>query len=244
MIGYKGIELRKGILRAKNRFSDGTDIFEVGIEQPFYEINDGPGFTENGYSFCGTIEDVLYWENYLTQPSIRRYYPDIRLFEIETGDSKVIGVSSHYKAEKITVVREITQEEIIDYFEKHADRLKGEEKTAFDIYKNEHLKPYEQILDKCKINETIVNSCIRLRSGDFCLQSETHLSLENCSNCKFNDIKGDALYDMTDYFYLHARRQLYEGKSLDGIEEYHELDGHISERVSLELLYKFLVASA
>lgn len=39
------------------------------------------------------------------------------MFEVDTLDEKVIGKSYHYKASRIKLVREVSKNEIIKYFE-------------------------------------------------------------------------------------------------------------------------------
>lgn len=109
MVGYKGIILNYGILKSKYE-----QKFELGIEAPKVAVDDGIAFSEAGYSFCGTMEEVLLHMNYL-DVSMNKAKLDIRLFEIETL-GKVIGNSAHYKAESIILKREVVAEEIVRYF--------------------------------------------------------------------------------------------------------------------------------
>lgn len=111
MIGYKGVVLKNGILRSKY-----GDIFEVDIPREYQEVDDGVAFTECGYSFCETIEEVVCHENFIMSLEHRRIR-DVRLFEVDTLDEKVIGKSYHYKASRIKLVREVSKNEIIKYFE-------------------------------------------------------------------------------------------------------------------------------
>ena len=59
MFGYKGIQYINGILRAKASSGKTGDIFEVGVPKQKVKIDDGAGFSDNGYSFCGKMEEVL-----------------------------------------------------------------------------------------------------------------------------------------------------------------------------------------
>ena len=149
MIGYKGIILQRGILRAEfNPYgTDGGDIFEIGVPKQVVDIDDRMAFTENGYSFCRTIEGVLNWMDYISEIQYRRFNTDVRLFEIDTLDSDVIvKEDGHCKAKQIVVNREISPEEIIQYFKKYPERLSSEEeRMKFNKYCEECPQPYKVI---------------------------------------------------------------------------------------------------
>jgi hypothetical protein len=241
MVGYKGIELRKGILRAKSNGGGDGDIFEVGVPKQIVNVDDGMAFSENGYSFCGTIEAVLEWMDYLTENKYRNVSVDMRLFEINTLDSKVIGGNTHYKATQIVVNREITPEEIIQYYEQHPDKLFSKEnKEKFDKYRIDQPQPYKLIIDRQEIENLMVKSCFRFGQESLCVQDNININMDKCRICPGKDINGDVFYDLTDYQYLIARSKLYRGYDLSVIEEYALLENNMIARNNLELLDSWL----
>lgn len=241
MVGYKGIELRKGILRAKSNGTGDGDIFEIGIPKQIVHVDDGFAFSENGYSFCGTIEAVLEWMDYLTENKYRNKSVDMRLFEIDTLGSKVIGGNTHYKATQIVVNREITSKEIIQYFKEYPDKLISEEnKEKFNKYCLDQPQPYKLIIDKHEIDKLMVKSCFRFRQESFCVQEKTSTDMDKCKICPGKNIKGDVFYDLSDYQYLIARSKLYNGAELSTIEEYGLLANNTVAKKNLELQSSWL----
>ena len=181
MIGYKGIELRNGILRSKY-----NDIFELNVPTEPMEVDDGIAFTEAGYSFCGRIEQVVSHENILPalkHPASR----DIRLFEIESiGD--VVGSSYHYKSTQIIVKREITQAELITYLDGNDNAqeyiFKNITKEQFSAYKSLNIDDYHIITSEKDIEKTYVKSCARLGQAHLCCQTDNgDLQLSLCDSC-------------------------------------------------------------
>ncbi len=238
MIGYKGIEVDKGILRSKANGGDPGEIFEIGVPSRKVELDDGCGFTENGFSFCGAMEYVLPWENILDPKDVPGLTVS-RLFRIDTLGGKVIGGSSHYKAEQIVVLEEVTKDEIVAYFTEHPDRLKVEYKKDYEDFCNRPWEPYQELLDKKQINNVIVNSCFRRQQKSMCVQIDGSEDIKKCESCMGYTLRGDVGDSLIEYWYLEARRKLKEGKALQDIEEYKllVLGKHSAEIRGLELLY-------
>ena len=115
LYGFKAIELKNGILRSKTNGNKQGIIFEIGIESQYSEVCSGISFAENGYSFCDSIDEVLDHEADFINPLDERRFRDVRLFRIKTS-GLVIGDSSHRKAERITVIDEVIQSELVEYF--------------------------------------------------------------------------------------------------------------------------------
>ena len=240
MLGYKGIQYSNGILRAKVSFGKTGDIFEVGVPKQKVQIYDDRRFTENGYSFCRKIEDVLNWENYCELLKNRIGGVDSRLFLIDTLDSRVIGGSDHYKAEQIVVLREITHDEIVQYFTAHP-MLRGRiSEEQWGKFCDDKFEEYKLIIDADEINKTLVKNCLGLGQVTFCKQDSQDYELSKCIGCGIKTIRGNTFYDLTDYYYLHARRKLYIGVPLEDIEEYQELEGCKVEQDNLRLLARWL----
>ena len=240
MRGYKGIRYTNGILRAKVSFEKTGEIFEVGVPKQKVIIDEEMGFSENGYSFCGNIEEVLAWENFCIPLKNRKPDSDIRLFLIDTLDSKVIGDSSHYKAEQIVLLREITHNEIVQYFTERPNLKTIIKKELWEIFCNDNIEEYKLIINADEINKTLVKNCFRLGQPNLCEQEPQNYSLVRCDECRGKMLLGNTFYDLTDYYYLHARRKIYDGMLLEEIEEYKKLNGCVGEQNSLKLLNEWL----
>ena len=237
MKGFKGIEVVNGILRSKSNGDEAGAIFEIGVLTDKTAIDDGMGFSEKGYSFCGAIEDVLPWENFLGS----KYAPGFvvsRLFRIDTLNNRVIGSKSHYKAERIVVLEEVCKEEIIKYFEENPKRLPEEYKRDFESFCEMQWEPYTEVADQKSIGDLIVYNCFRRHQKSLCLQEAGFEDIEKCKICPGYMWRGDVGNSMFDYLYLQARRKIKAGMPLSDVEEYHQLkSGKRSiEAHSLELL--------
>lgn len=240
MQGYKGIQYINGILRARFGFGKTKDIFEIEVPKQKVKIDDGMGFTENGYSFCKTIEEVLMWENYCKPLKLRKAEGDCRLFLIDTLDGKVTGCSNHYKAEQIVVLREITHDEIVQHFTKNPAMRANMEKELWETYCNDKIEEYKLQIDADEIDKTLIENCARLGQVGVCKQDFPNFMLSKCKECEGKEWSGDTFHDLTDYYYLYARKKLYDGTPLENIEEYHSLKGCDAEQDSLRLLSEWL----
>ncbi|MBN3407949.1 hypothetical protein CJF15_02015 [Clostridium botulinum] len=233
MKGYKGIGYRNGILRSKY-----NSIFEVGIPTPHMEIDSGIGFSESGYSYCKTIEDVIYWEHFIQIDSSA--LREIRLFEIESvGD--YTGTGDHYKAESIIVKREVPQAEILEYLLYNLAAFKvvlsevGME--TFKKYKSRTIIEYTREIEEEKIKRIYVNSCLRKNQKGLCLQeSYSSSDLKLCENCAGKEWGGSLKSNEHDYWYLLSRAKLLQGYSLNSIEYYKKLKEDIKRKNEYEML--------
>lgn len=248
MIGYKGIALHHGILRSKIRSGTSGDIFELNVPKEIQEINNGIAFSEIGYSFCGSMEDVLNHEPYITPLEDRKPgFVDSRLFEIDTLDSECIGSSYHYKAKQIKLVREVPFDEIVDYLDSYFRRHPNAEKKAlFARYRKEPIPAYTPVYDVKEIEKLFVRECIRLFQEDMCVQTPgNEYSLDKCKECLNGHgayLAMDALSEENDLLYLLARSKVHFGQSLDSIEEYAMLKerNYITEARSIDLIYNWM----
>ena len=77
---------------------------------------------------------------------------------------------------------------------------------------------------------------LSLTIGDKLITDGMEFSLK----CEGKESGGGALLDRTDYYYLHAKRKLYEGETLEDIIEYKKLEGCEIERNNLRLLSDWL----
>lgn len=237
MKGYKAVLYENGILRSKINFGKTRDIFEIGIPKQKVEVTKDIAFSENGYSFCGTIEEVANCMDILAP--VRGRTPagvDYRLFLIDTLDSLVIGTSNHYKAEQIVLEKEITQDEIIRYFMDNPKLRANIDEKLWNEFCNGKIQPYILIKEKKDIEELIIENCIRYQQYDLCKQVPDNLDIGVCKKCKGWKWSGDTQSNMKDYFYLIARSKLYNGAELYDIDEYYNLNSYENEQNSLRLI--------
>ncbi len=238
MIGYKGIEVEKGILRSKSNGGAPGEIFEIGIPTRKVEVDDDSGFSENGYSFCGEMEYVIPWEDFFGPKGVQELMVS-RLFRIDTLGGKVIGGSAHYKAEQIVVLEEVTKDEIVAYFKEHPDRLKAEFKDSFEEFCARPWEPYKVLYDKKEINDLMIASCFRRTQKSACVQEDGREDINKCLSCSYYFSPMTVGDNLVKYWYLEARRQIHLGLALSDIEEYQLLKNEKStvEVQSLERLY-------
>lgn len=200
MTGYKGVILYHGILKSKYR-----QVFELGIATPMLQVDDGLAFSEAGYSFCGTMEEVLYHMNYLSVAT-NNAMQDTRLFEIETT-GQVVGASYHYKAESITLKREILAPEIVDYFTKK--RFDGKLGEIISEYLPEYKRcspvPYKECESIEEIRKIMVTSCLRLGQKDLCRQDPPKWDYDICKSCTGYAWLGDPGSYEEDYYRLYEK---------------------------------------
>lgn len=200
MVGYKGIILNYGILKSKYE-----QKFELGIEAQKVAVDDGIAFSEAGYSFCGTMEEVLLHMNYL-DVSMNKAKLDIRLFEIETL-GKVIGNSAHYKAESIILKREVVAEEIVRYFStnKFTGKIGRIVSEYLPRYIEHPTKPYKECQTIQDIEDIMVGSCLRLGQEEVCMQKQMKKEYALCKLCIGYEWSGDpgSYEEVYEYLFNH-----------------------------------------
>ena len=102
MKGYKALNIDMS-----SAYSDIT--YEIGKK---YTITGKLKMYENGYHFCKCLEDIeLYYK-----------IAESRIFEVE-AEGKIINANNIFCAESITLVRELSKEEIHQYFVDNQKRI-------------------------------------------------------------------------------------------------------------------------
>ena len=79
---------------------------------------------------------------------------DERLFLIDTLDSCVIGSSKHFKAEQIVIEKEITQDEIIQYYLDHPELKPNIREDLWNEFCNDKIQPYVYVKEEKEIEKT------------------------------------------------------------------------------------------
>lgn len=208
--GYKGIYIRKGILDADSY------IYELGI--PYYEERRDPFDTDfqDVYShFCISIEDVLYhWRDCITQSVLNAengtYHDECRLFRVRAKDHCFSYHNGGWVSNDLTVLSEVTQEEIIEYFKQHPDfrervmkKLESDRKTSdlWERYQKVTVKPYSNILSVQEIIKLCAEAC-PYHGSESCVVLKDH---SKCFSCGFFD------FNMVRFAYLIARKEIQDG---------------------------------
>lgn len=169
---------------------------------------------------------------------------DERLFLIDTLDSCVIGSSKHFKAEQIVIEKEITQDEIIQYYLDHPELKPNIREDLWNEFCNDKIQPYVYVKEEKEIEDLIIKNCLRYGQDDLCAQISNDSYMEICEKCIGWQWRGDTRSNMKDYLYLIIRSKLYNGIELNCIEEYHKLEGYENERKSLRLISEYLKKQA
>lgn len=196
MIGYKGLTLDNGILFANNKY-----IYDIKI--PFIEEKKNPyknDFQDIYSHFCESIEDVLDWRNFISTP-------DYRLFKVK-AEGHCFRYRDHWVANKLTVISEVTQDEIIDYFKSNVERLKiigSKLESDWNDYQKEKIKPYKFIIDNDEIIEEYKSSCKAYKS-EICKQSGSSFNEGLCDICLFS--RTPCACDKGNLYYLQLRAEI------------------------------------
>ncbi len=226
VLGYKGLRISDGILYTERY------IYELGI--PYEEDIRDPFKTDyqDVYShFCTSIEDVFLWRDCITA-SVRNveehtYCDEYRIFKVCAEDHCFQNTEGGWVANKLTVLSEVLQSEIIDYFEKNPDikksvimKLEKENKTTdlWSRYKKVVINPYSNTLSDDEITELCVKSA-PMYGKDECIAIGDY---KKCFICKkfqycFEKCKQNSLN------YLRARKRIMDRTFDYSCKEYAEL---------------------
>ncbi len=230
MSGYKGVDLYKGVL------GDGKWIYEIGI--PYVEEYRDPFSTDfqDVYShYCKTIEDVLWWgRDFIDSPLLNlegKHHKECRLFEVRAEGHYFQNTRFGWVSNKITLLREVPQEEIIEYFnnlENGHDRLYNLLRFNFiedpesawkrycscvvPRYRNDYTE--EETLRLCVENSPLYGS------GAVCKAIN---DIHYCLSCTKRGYCFEERYNYTRYCYLSIRSKIHSGKPYLGSTEYNYL---------------------
>ena len=166
MKGYKALQYENGILRSKILLKKWKGYFlKLVFLNNKVETKEDIAFSENGYSFCGTIEEVADCMNILAPLKGRSPVGvDERLFLIDTLDSCVIGSSKHFKAEQIVIEKEITQDEIIQYYLDHPELKPNIREDLWNEFCNDKIQPYVYVKEEKEIEDLIIKKLFAIWS--------------------------------------------------------------------------------
>lgn len=193
VIGYKGVALESGILGDKNY------IYELGI--PYTEARRDPFETDyqDVYShFCLKIEDVLNWRNFITSPiqySKMKTPSEYRLFLVKGEGHCFENTSGNWVSNRLTLLREVTQEEIYKYFSERVINKVPQE--LLNQFKSANILPYRDNLTREDIDMMCNDHCLRI-GGAQCANRE----IDECTAVRCKDAF------MASYYYLILRLRI------------------------------------
>ncbi|WP_353097072.1 hypothetical protein [Tissierella praeacuta] len=205
-----------GVLKAKDY------IYEIGIpyEEP-QRIRPHTDFQDVYSHFCVRIEDVLNYRDFITSPiafSQGNGHSEVRLFKVKGEGHCFKNTTYGWVSNKLTLIREVTKEEIIEYFNKRPE-LKLEIEKRFESrdrihdnvwseYTKADIKPYKQFMDDNEIEDMLVQSCPYSEEDD-CLQGGSVLEFGKCEQCSY--YKYFMINKKKTYSYLIIRNVIRKG---------------------------------
>ena len=166
VFGFKGVCLTDGILKSKDY------IYEIGI--PYEEPQRNPYYTDyqDVYShFCHRIEDVLLnYRDFITSPMLfsqGKGHGEERLFLVKGEGHCFQNTAYGWVSNKLTLIREVSKEEIIKYFNKRLKlKLKTEKhfieqgiENVWVKYEQAEIKPYKQFMSNVEIENLLIQNC-------------------------------------------------------------------------------------
>lgn len=196
IIGYKGLRLDKGILLANNDY-----IFDINV--PYIESKKNPykyDYQDIYSHFCQSIEGVISWRDFLSDPNYR-------VFKVK-AEGHCCKYGNHWVSNKLTIISEVTQDEIIEYFNSDPEKLKivkGMPDKVWDKYLEIKRKPYKVIVDEKEILDLYVHGCEGYRST-ICKQCDSILSYKLCDECSLKGIIVEA--NKGKLYYLQLRAEI------------------------------------
>ena len=196
IIGYKGLRLDKGILFANNDY-----IFDINV--PYIESKKNPykyDYQDIYSHFCQSIEDVIAWRNFLL-------HPNYRVFKVK-AEGHCCKYGGHWVSNKLTIISEVTQDEIIEYFNSDPEKLKivkGMPDKVWDRYLETKRKPYKVIVDEKEISDLYVHGCDGYKSR-ICKQCDSILNYKLCDECSLKGIIVEA--NKGKLYYLQLRAEI------------------------------------
>lgn len=196
IIGYKGLRLDKGILLANNDY-----IFDINV--PYIESKKNPykyDYQDIYSHFCQSIEGVISWRDFLS-------HPNYRLFKVK-AEGHCCKYGNHWVSNKLTIISEVTQDEIIEYFNSDPEKLKivkGMPDKVWDRYLETKRKPYKVIVDEKEILDLYVHGCDGYKSR-ICKQCDSILSYKLCDECSLKGIIVEA--NKGKLYYLQLRAEI------------------------------------
>ena len=216
VFGFKGIEVVDGILKAKDY------IYELGIpyEEP-QRIRPHTDYQDVYSHFCIRIEDVLNHRDFITSLiafSEGKGRSNQRLFEVKAEGHCFENTTNGWVSNKLTVIREVTKEEIIEYFnqsqklklivEKFLESRNSKYEEIWSKYAKADIRPYRQFLSDNEIDEMIVKICA-FNKSDVCIQDYSKLKFEICEQCSY--YKHAMEYKKKRHCYLTIRNTIRKG---------------------------------
>lgn len=196
IIGYKGLRLDKGILLANNDY-----IFDINV--PYIESKKNPykyDYQDIYSHFCQSIEGVISWRDFLSDPNYR-------VFKVKV-EGHCCKYGNHWVSNKLTIISEVTQDEIIEYFNSDPEKLKivkGMPDKVWDKYLEIKRNPYKVIVDEKEILDLYVHGCDGYKSR-ICKQCNSILNYKLCDECSFKGISAEV--NKGKLYYLQLRAEI------------------------------------
>lgn len=197
IIGYKAVTEKNGMLITYGY------VYEVGV--PYEETQRNPHRTsyDDCYShFCKKIEDVIFCngktgfiESQAKQPLELGNTPLIRLFKIKAEKHCLQNTAYGWVTNKLTLLEEVTHEELINYFNTNVIIKEKVVKYIVDTYgrsfeweqfENAKIEPYKvEYQSEEEIYEKAIKRCFDY-GKEQCKQDSCNIDKEVCNRCSYS----------------------------------------------------------
>ena len=134
-------------------------------------------------------------------------HPNYRVFKVK-AEGHCCKYGGHWVSNKLTIISEVTQDEIIEYFNSDPEKLKivkGMPDKVWDKYLEIKRNPYKVIVDEKEILDLYVHGCDGYKSR-ICKQCDSILSYKLCDECSLKGIIVEA--NKGKLYYLQLRAEI------------------------------------
>lgn len=239
IIGYKGINVQDGIMGDKKYIYEFEIPYEEEYRNPFHTDY------QDVYShFCTSIEDVLFWRNYIIDAVNNKEkgtnFPEYRLFKVKAGGHYFKNSEKGWVSNNLTVMEEIKPQEIIDYFQKDASKMKVlleyVSHDTWNKYINLKIDSFKNEFDE----EEAIAVCVKSSLLYCTSECKATSDIRECKKCQKKDYCPGAIsYD--HFCYLKVKILIKDGKDYKGTDEYQHLKTNNKSRelAGIERLLRF-----
>lgn len=154
---------------------------------------------------------------------------DVRIFKVKAEGHCLERANNGWVSNKLTLIEEVSQEEIIDYFrskpeliDKVIQRYKND-KMSEDIwteYTRTKIVPYKQIIDEREIEESFIANC-KFRKIGHCEYKLDEATMMLCKECNCYSFYQE--HRQKEYNYLFCRSLILRNVFEESCESYQYL---------------------
>ena len=246
IIGYKAVPEEKGVLRTHNY------IYEIGVpyeeEQRNIYITD---FQDCYSHFCRKIEDVVmcsgktdYISSQINYAEDNFFFTITRLFKIKAEKHCLQNTKFGWVSNKLTILEEVTKEDIISYFEKNADAKEKiikhyDDLQIFEKLNNSQVKQYvSRYSNAYEIYARFIKKCVDFNTEQ-CVQGN-NIHSELCRTCSYQGMPGRFNFNTKELRYLLVKHRILNNTFTEDDADYIYLKEHKCN-VEIESIQRLLI---